>query len=99
MNNLRQVKHVLPPLVDAQGNMIKGETVVDGVINLEEVLDYFDLTDGYDDMDEFVGQPITRITYTNLVIRDLLMPIGEFNRIMLDYQNSKSKWIVKSKLN
>ena len=99
MNNLQVVKQILPPMVDANGRVLSDESVVEGIVNLEHVLDYIDISEGYRDMEDASIENVTRITYYNGLIRDVLISLYEFNKLMLNYQNSRNKWIVRSKLN
>ena len=68
-------------------------------INLDDVLDYYDITSAYYDVQELEGYYITRITYLNGISRDVIYNIDDFNAILMKYKNSLNKWLVRKNLN
>lgn len=99
MDNHFKVTLILGEVKDHEGNTLFPHAFNDSYIDLSAVLDYYDITSAYEDMEELRGYNITRVTYDNGIPRDIILPLDKFNEILLRYKNSQDKWVVRSKFN
>jgi hypothetical protein len=95
---------IVSELISEDEYSVQNNCIVDGYINLDEVLDYFQCTF---DLKEFLeyelsdidNSDITVINYINGDIRYVLTPLEEFNRIYINYKKSLNTNIIRRRLN
>lgn len=99
MDNHFKVTLILGEVKDELGNTLFPHAFNESFIDLSAVLDYYDITSAYQDMEELQEYSITRVTYDNGIARDIILPLDKFNDILLRYKQSQDKWLVRSKFN
>ena len=106
MSNQYPVKCILPEVINERGDTVQDESIVNGYINLDEVLDYYEaplenisMIDKIISFNDLTLNDITIVNYINGGIRYVLINYSAFNDIYIKYKNSLNKNIIKGRLN
>lgn len=99
IDNHFKVTLILGEVKDEFGTTLFPNAYNDSYIDLSAVLDYYDISSAYQDMEELRGLQVTRVTYDNGIPRDVILPLDKFNEVLLKYKQNQDKWLIRSKFN